>query len=93
MAAPWSSGRRRGERCGRQERSTSPGAAFGAVAPDPLVDRGTADAELLCYLRRRPALHHHPAHQQLAAEHRQTRVRMSHESLLPVWDLAPLTVQ
>jgi len=50
-----------------------PGQAFGAIAAQPLVGRGAADAELLGRIAGWPALDH-PAHQQLTAERGETRV-------------------
>ena len=64
-----------------------PGTALGAVAAQPLVGGRATDAELLGHLACRPTQDRDPGHQQLTTKHGQTRVRMSHESLRPVWVL------
>ncbi len=63
------------------------GLALCPIAAQPLVGGGAADPELPGRLGWAPALDDDPAHQQLAAEDRKARVRMSHESLLPIWVL------
>jgi len=63
------------------------GQPVGAVAADPLVRRRSADPELLGDDRRRPAVDHDPLHQELPTEDAETRTRMCHESLRPVWVL------
>jgi hypothetical protein len=61
------------------------GQAGGPIAADPLVRRRPADPKLLGDRRRRPAVDHHPFHQELPTENAETRSRMCHESLRPVW--------
>ena len=60
---------------------------IGAIATDPLVRRRSADPELLGDGRRRPAVDQHPLHQELPTEDAETRTRMCHESLRPMWVL------
>ncbi|MEP6469446.1 MAG: hypothetical protein ABJC24_06705 [Chloroflexota bacterium] len=62
-----------------------PGQPCRPVAADPLVAGRAADAELLGDRRHRPAVDDHPLHQQLPTEDAETRTRMCHESLRPVW--------
>jgi hypothetical protein len=62
-----------------------PGKAVGPIAAHPLVAGGAADAELFGDRRHRPAVDEDPLHQQLTAEDAETRTRMCHESLRPVW--------
>jgi hypothetical protein len=69
-----------------------PGQALGPIAADPLVAGGPADPELLGDGRHRPAVDHHPLHQELPTEDTETRTRMCHESLRPVWVPTPHTV-
>ena len=57
------------------------------IAADPLVRRRPADPELLGDGRRRPAVDDHSLHQELSTEDAETRTRMCHESLRPMWVL------
>ena len=60
------------------------GLALSAIAADPLVAGRPAHAELAGDHRHRLAQDHHPIDQELAREHAEPGITMSHESLLPV---------
>jgi hypothetical protein len=63
------------------------GQAVGSVTADPLVAGRPTDPELLGHGRHWPAVNHDPFDQQLPTEDGETRTRMWHESLRPMWVL------